>query len=92
MAHDKNTIHVSHYTGSTVWRSAVAPKDRSWILYVDQTGAPHLYLAAEVLDNEGHTVTTYVPCVRAMLRSEAEAGSRPEGDPLRDTSVSVLAL
>jgi len=87
MAHDKNTIHVSHYQDSPTWRSAVMPEDRQWLLFVDVTGAPHLYLAAETQDAEGSTVTTYVPCVRAMLRSEAI----PD-DPLADKSVAALAL
>lgn len=70
MAHDQNTIHVSHYKGSPTWRSAVSPEDRSWLLFIDVTGAPHLYLATETQDGDGQTCTTYAPCVRAMLRIE----------------------
>lgn len=68
MSHDKHTVHVSHYQDSPTWRSSVAPADRSWLLLIDVTGSPHLYLASETQDAEGQTVTTYVPCVRAMLR------------------------
>lgn len=81
MAHDKHTVHVSHYTNSPTWRSAIAPEDRSWLLFIDVTGAPHLYLATETQNAEGQTVTTYAPCVRAMLRPEdgAEAASMLPG-------------
>lgn len=79
MAHDRNTIHVSHYQSSPTWRSAIAPEDRSWLLFIDVTGAPHLYLATETQDGEGQTVTTYAPCVRAMLRPEDVSGRPPEG-------------
>lgn len=68
MAHDKNAIHVSHFQDSSTWRTSVAPADRSWLLFIDVTGSPHLYLATETQDGEGQTVTTYAPCVRAMLR------------------------
>ncbi len=83
MAHDKNALHVSHYKDSPTWRSEVTPEDRSWLLFVDVTGAPHLYLATETQDADGHTVSTYTPCVRAMLR--------PTESPIGD-GVAVLAL
>jgi len=93
MAHDKHTIRVSHYENSPTWRSAIVPDDRSWLLFIDVAGAPHLYLATETQDAEGQTVTTFAPCVRAMLRSEAEQGKLAElPDPLRDPAVGALAL
>lgn len=81
MAHDKHTIHVSHYTSSPTWRTAVTPEDRSWALFIDVTGAPHLYLASLTSEGDGQTATTYTPCVRAMLRAEhADApGKMPAG-------------
>lgn len=93
MAHDVHALHVSHYKGSATWRSSVSPADDSWKFFIDNKGSPHLYLAAEVQTTEGETVTTYVPCVRAMLRADAEAGLPPHGeDPLKDPAVAALAL
>lgn len=71
MAH---RIHVSHYADSSTWRTDIAPEDRSWLVRVDVTGAPHMYLATEVQEDDTQTTTTYTPCVRAMLRADAEAG------------------
>lgn len=68
MSHDKNSLHISHYDGTHPWRSAIEPSDRSWLLVVDVTGAPHLSLATEAKEEDGHTVTTFTPCSRAMLR------------------------
>lgn len=93
MAHDTHALHVSHYKGSATWRTSVSPTDGSWLLFVDAGGSPHLYLATETRTAEGETVTTYAPCVRAMLRADAEAGRMPHGeDPLKDPAVAALAL
>lgn len=83
MAHNKHALHISHYPNSPTWRSTVAPEDRSWILLIDVNGSPHLYLAAEAQDAEGQTVTTYAPCVRAMLR---------DGAPVTDDATAWMTI
>ena len=61
MAHDKHTLHVSHYKGSPNYRASVAPEDRSWILLIDANGSPELYCDIPTMGENGEWVHSYEP-------------------------------
>lgn len=71
MAHDKNTITISRFSGfdtaegsvpaSVTWHAAVTPEHRKWILYEDTSGVPYLYIrAADTQTAAGDAVEHYV--------------------------------
>lgn len=64
MAHDKNTITISRFSGVYVtngWHASVMPEHRKWILYEDTSGIPYLYIRSEDTTNPaGDAVERYV--------------------------------
>lgn len=47
----KQNVHVSRYADSKVWAMAIEPDDKSWIVFVDADGKPHLYLVVDIEDD-----------------------------------------
>jgi hypothetical protein len=66
---DMQNIHVKRYESSqgTGYQGCIEPEDRSWIVFIDNAGAPALWRRVEVRDTDGKTEHAYAPTEAAAL-------------------------